>query len=613
MKSRTGMIVLTTALVWAQGCGTNEPLSSAEPTEPQAAPRSESSAREDETFDALFREAGGEFDVPPALLKSLAFVQTRYQMVQGTEEFEGHPAAFGMMALRGTLLEEGARLADVTVQQARTDARSNVRAAAALLSQRARTLRIDRTRASPWAPALEAISGIPDEEGRRSFVQDELFRTARLGLGTLSVEWDASGQSLAAEPGGGQRVHALAAGPDYAPAIWRPSPNYNARPMAPRMVIIHTCEGSYAGCWSWQANPDSQVSAHYVVREDGGEITQLVREGSRGWHIAATYQCSNNSGQECGLNGRSSNDFTIGIEHGGFASQTSWPVGQLDASARLVCDIARDNNIPIDRYHIVGHGQLQPSNRTDPGANWPWTDYLNRINAACGGCKVGGTILTRYNQVGGAGGPLGSCTTNELTTPDGVGRFNHFVNGSIYWTQATGAWEVYGQIRARWESLGWETGVLGYPTTGETATPDGVGRFNHFKKGTSLGSIYWTQATGAWEVHGNIRAKYEMLGWETGVLGYPVTNETATPDGVGRFNHFLKGALEGSIYWTPTTGAHEVHGRIHDKWKELNWEKGVLGYPVSDEYAVTGGRESEFQKGFITFTAATGAVSIRMK
>jgi len=190
-----------------------------------------------------------------------------------------------------------------------------------------------------------------------------------------------------------------------------------------------------------------------------------------------------------------------------------------------------------------------------------------------------------------------------------VGRFNHFQNGSIYWTPETKAWDVRGLIRARWEALGWETGPLGYPTTGETVTPDGVGRFNHFKKGASLGSIYWTPNTGAWDVYGLIREKYGALGWEKSILGYPLTGETATPDNVGRFNHFQNG----SIYWTQATGAHEVHGSIHAKWKELNWEKGALGYPVSDEYAVTGGRESEFQKGFLTYTASTGVVSVRMK
>ncbi|QRN94387.1 N-acetylmuramoyl-L-alanine amidase [Archangium violaceum] len=612
MKNRSGIFMLTASLALAQACDMNEQQVSAVPTAEVDLKGAETSAREEASFDELFRVAGTEFNVPPALLKSLSFVQTRYQMVEGAEEFEGRPAVHGMMGLSGALLEEGAKLAGVTVEQARKDARSNVRAAAALLSHRADALRIDRSRASQWAPAVAEVSGIQDEEGRRSFVQDEVFRVARLGLGTLSREWAASGQGLTAEEG---RVgQALAVAPDYAGAVWRPSPNYNSRPLTPRMVIIHTCESGYSGCWSWLTNSTSQVSAHYVVREDGGEISQLVRDASRAWHIGATYQCGNNSNMECGLNGRSSNDFTIGIEHGGYASQTTWPVAQIDASARLLCDMARDNNIPLDRYHVVGHGQLQPYNRTDPGANWPWTDYLNRARAHCGtGCVVGGAILTRYNQLGGAGGILGGCTTNELTTPDGIGRYNHFQNGSIYWTPDTGAWEVHGLIRARWEALDWEKGVLGYPITGEMATPDGVGRYNHFRKGTLLGSIYWTPDTGAHEIHGLIRAKWEALDWEKGVLGYPITDEMVTPDGVGRYNHFRKGGTEGSIYWTPTTGAWAVHGLIREKWASLGWERSALGYPVSDEYAVTGGRESEFQKGFITYTAATGALTVRMK
>ncbi|MDY7232691.1 N-acetylmuramoyl-L-alanine amidase [Hyalangium rubrum] len=605
MKNRPGIVMLAASLALTQACGTNEqqPRSSAVPTTQVETLRTEDSAREDESFDALFQEAGEEFEVPPALLKSLSFVQTRYQMVEGAEEFEGRPAVHGMMALTRTQLEEGAKRAGVTAEQARTDARSHVRAAAALLSRHADALKVNRTLAASWAPAVAEVSGIQDEEGRRSFVHNEVFRVARLGVGTLSKEWATSGQGLAEEKLE-QQPQALA-GPDYAPAVWRPSSNFNARPMGVKMVVIHTCESSYSGCWSWLTNTSSQVSAHYVVREDGGEISQLVREGSRAWHIGATYQCSNNSGMECGLNGRSSNDFTVGIEHGGYASTVNWPVGQIDASARLLCDITRDHGIPRDRYHVVGHGKLQPYDRTDPGANWPWTDYLHRANAHCGtACVLMGDIKAKYDAVNG---PvlLGRCQAGELSTPDGVGRYNHFERGSIYWTPTLGAHVVVGQIRIKWEQLGWERSVLGYPLTDELTTPDGRGRYNHFQNG----SIYWTQELGAWEVHGNIRAKWEQLGWERSVLGYPLTDETTTPDGVGRFNHFQNG----SIYWTPTTGAHEVHGPIRAKWESLGWERSALGYPVRDEYAVTGGRESEFQKGFLTLNTATNTVTVRMK
>jgi len=165
----------------------------------------------------------------------------------------------------------------------------------------------------------------------------------------------------------------------------------------------------------------------------------------------------------------------------------------------------------------------------------------------------------------------------------------------------TAAFQVYGEIAKKWNSLGGQGGFLGAPLNDETGTPDGVGRYNHF----AGGSIYWTPKTGAHEVHGSIRDKWASLGWERSFLGYPLTDETVTPDGIGRYNHFTGG----SIYWTPKTGAHEVRGAIRDKWASLGWERGKLGYPISDEFASGAGRRSNFQHGFITWTAQKGAVA----
>lgn len=104
-------------------------------------------------------------------------------------------------------------------------------------------------------------------------------------------------------------------------------------------------------------------------------------------------------------------------------------------------------------------------------------------------------IDKKYQELGGAGGFLGSPRGSEKDTPDGRGRFRHFEGGSIYATLETGAHEVRGGIRQKWAELGWERGFLGYPTTDETPTPDGRGRFNHFEHG----SIYWTPEGGARE------------------------------------------------------------------------------------------------------------------
>ena len=91
--------------------------------------------------------------------------------------------------------------------------------------------------------------------------------------------------------------------------------------------------------------------------------------------------------------------------------------------------------------------------------------------------QVGGYIGVHYQALGGPAGVLGGPLTDELATPSGYGRYNHFAGGSVYWTPATGAWAVGGAIRDSWSRLGWETGPLGYPTSDEGSTQGGRGRY----------------------------------------------------------------------------------------------------------------------------------------
>ncbi len=246
-------------------------------------------------------------------------------------------------------------------------------------------------------------------------------------------------------------------------------------------------------------------------------------------------------------------------------------------------------------------------------------------------------INTKYTSLGGATGFLGSPTTSVTASSDGEGFFRHFNGGSIYWHIAVGAHEVHGAIRDKWSSLGSERSFLGYPATDESQGQDlsHRGRFNHFQGGSifSYGSgsvrvltpvttvvsraaasssvattgklasatpislramntrpaavdmsvvsgISIANTGGAFEVHGDIHAKYMAMGAEASILGYPTTDESGTPDGIGRFNHFQAG----SIYWTPDTGPYEVHGLIRQFWAANGWERNPnLGYPISDE------------------------------
>lgn len=80
-----------------------------------------------------------------------------------------------------------------------------------------------------------------------------------------------------------------------------------------------------------------------------------------------------------------------------------------------------------------------------------------------------------------------------------------------------------------------------------------------------------------------INAKYQSLGGASGMLGSPVTGLGSTPDGVGHYVHYQFG----SIYWHPSTGAHNVMGRVRDKWASFNWEQSPLGYPITDQFVTT--------------------------
>jgi uncharacterized protein with LGFP repeats len=262
-------------------------------------------------------------------------------------------------------------------------------------------------------------------------------------------------------------------------------------------------------------------------------------------------------------------------------------------------------------YNQVGNSYLGTVSGGEAAVNNGWEQsYQNGVifyYPPAGVHSVHGRILTHYNQVGGPSGFLGFPTTDETPTPDTFGRFNHFANdGSIYWTSNTDAWSIHGAIQDKWSALGWERSQLGYPVSDETGTADGAARYNTFV-GTGGSAIYWTPSSGAREVQGAIYAHWMSLGGEAGILGFPTTDETPTPDTFGRFNHFSKDA---SIYWSQSSGMWSIHGAIQDTWASLGWERSRLGYPTSDENAVPGGRRNTFQHGTITWYSASNSIQV---
>ena len=214
---------------------------------------------------------------------------------------------------------------------------------------------------------------------------------------------------------------------------------------------------------------------------------------------------------------------------------------------------------------------------------------------------VKGAINIAWLNAGGDRGSLGRPAGAEFGPLRAGGFGQHFAGGSIYWSPATGGQVLKGAIRDTYARAGWETGWLGYPTTGEIGVRGGV--IQKFQGGL----VYWSPATGARAVRGAILDAYGRLGWETGRLGFPTTDETGIRGGA--FTHFQGG----SIYWSPATGAQPVHGAIRDTWAAQGWEAGRLGFPRSGEYPVAGGVRQDFVGGDVTFTWATGRASVRLR
>ncbi len=147
--------------------------------------------------------------------------------------------------------------------------------------------------------------------------------------------------------------------------IEHPSPNHDARPggRAPDMLVIH-----YTGMRDLESalerlcDRDAKVSAHYLVAEDG-RVFRLVAEERRAWH-AGVAQWEG----ERDVNGRS-----IGIElenPGHEFGYRPFPEAQIHAFVTLAGGIVRRHGIRASR--IVGHADVAPLRKADPGELFPW-------------------------------------------------------------------------------------------------------------------------------------------------------------------------------------------------------------------------------------------------
>lgn len=196
---------------------------------------------------------------------------------------------------------------------------------------------------------------------------------------------------------------------------------------------------------------------------------------------------------------------------------------------------------------------------------------------------------------------LGYPISDEMDTARRGGRKNLFSRGGLYWSPATGARPVTAQLWVDYESLG-ESGFLGLPLAAAESIPGGL------RQRFQGGNMYHRAGQPrAFEVHGAILARFRAVG-EVSSWGYPVSNEGDLLNGaqvIGRTSEF-----EGvTCYWSAGSGAFEVHGDIRATYRSLSGPSGKLGFPTSDEGDVPGAggaRFNIFQHGSIVWFGSMG-------
>jgi hypothetical protein len=263
--------------------------------------------------------------IPKGMLEAVAYAQTRITHITGNNEgCIGLPQVSGVMGLT----ENGqgyfdnnlilvSLLSGISVNEIKTNPQQNIYAYAAAYVSVLSDLSADENDLSTHEFVLHTLSEIPkDDNVANRYALDcftyEVFRFLNDPLrqvefnfpvreidfvaiyGEENFEVLSSVQVMIAEEviidNEGNEFTPSQKSLEYAPALWvgAPSCNYSSRSgTAISSVTVHTIQGTYAGAISWAQNCASNVSYHYVARSSDGQITQMVYEANKAWHVGS--------------------------------------------------------------------------------------------------------------------------------------------------------------------------------------------------------------------------------------------------------------------------------------------------------------------------------------
>jgi hypothetical protein len=361
------------------------------------------------TLADAFAAATRRYAVPEPLLLAIAYEETRWNVAFARPDGDGtagnsSAGSYGIMALYETpthtgTLPQAAHALGISLDTLKHDPAANIAGAAAVLAVSVRATNGATSSPPPgldqWYGAVATYVGVAYPQVARDFANSVYHLTAtgmraRASTGELltlaphAVHPDmgtfpapgalgpqpAQPRALAQADYPGVDAYLPAAPTSYTPAS-RPGGG-----LFVQYIIIHDTEGDYPSVVRTFTSAGACCSAHFLIdgESSGGypTVTQFV----------ATHDISYQAGNWW------YNQHAIGIEHVSFADQPAGYYTQklYDASARLVAYLCMTYNIPIDRAHILGHGNVPAYTSAnvhgmhwDPGPFWDWAYYLARV------------------------------------------------------------------------------------------------------------------------------------------------------------------------------------------------------------------------------------------
>ncbi len=425
------------------------------------------------SLEQAFQGAADEYGVPAPLLKALCYMEGRFSIHNGTPSIDGGYGCNLTKNKRVDTLDQAAQKLGVDPTQLEHNLATNIRGAAFILSEDARSLSPSHTlptHLEDWRGALELYSNARSKATAHLYA-NEVYTILKNGASatddqgeiitikaqTVSIQTSqphalaaAASTTTADDPGA---VQSLPAGcsddgkTDYpgaidcildpalhdcdivpgtdAPCNYFSSdhygPTYRQNDKTITHVVIHDIEGTALAAIDTFQDPNSNAAAHYIVDSDG-TIYQMVHEKDVAFQAGNLWV----------------NQHSVGIEHAGYdATGYQWyNATEYLASAKLTAYLLQKYGIPLDHEHIVSHGTVPATtlaatpNHVDPGPYWLWSYYLNLIGQQEANSQAAEQYLQAGTQV--ANGhilTLRPPTAQQLLGPNGTetaANFNFF-------------------------------------------------------------------------------------------------------------------------------------------------------------------------------------------